>query len=66
MDGLPLCGAPAATPWHFDAVEAAVHTIKDANIFLQVRYTGLAGMLAPAKPALRAVDRIDPLAAPAL
>jgi hypothetical protein len=21
MDGLPLCGAPATTPWHYDAVE---------------------------------------------
>jgi hypothetical protein len=20
-DGLPLCGAPATTPWHYDAVE---------------------------------------------
>jgi len=29
--------------------------------FWQVRYIGLARMLAPAKPVLRILDRIDPL-----
>jgi hypothetical protein len=31
MDGLPLCGAPATTPWHYDAVEERPSTPSSAN-----------------------------------
>jgi len=30
-DGLPLCGAPATTPWHYDAVEERPSTSSDVR-----------------------------------
>jgi hypothetical protein len=39
MDGLPLCGAPAATPWHSDAVEVGPSTpsLRAAGAAIQSR-----------------------------